>query len=71
MATVRFQINAGVASRGAVKRAIKSYCFEQDIDCHVEEDKGFFGSQYYFTLRGTNEQMIQAKHDIDRWSEQF
>jgi len=64
---LRIPIEVGVAVRGSIKRSIKSYLFSRNLDWDMKEDKGWIESTLYYTIRGPEDKLVQAKKDIDRW----
>ncbi len=66
-ATYKIRISAGLLDRGSVKQNIKSYCFENGIECTIDEEKSFWRSDFYVTLKGEHGLIVRAKKDLDAW----
>ena len=66
-ATYKIRISAGLLDRGSVKRNIRSYCFDQGIECAISEEKSFWRSDFYVTLKGERGLIVRAKKDLDTW----
>lgn len=62
-----FYINAGAAVRGQARREIRRACFDLGLDCHVEEDKGFFSSTLYFTITGDGDKLAVLGRAVQEW----
>lgn len=60
MSTRRFQLEAGALVRGGVIRALKNLCWENDIQCSINEDKGFVTSVYYIELRHEDDNLLDC-----------
>lgn len=50
--TAKFSVEAGVAVRGSIKRAIMALAHSLPIEIAVREEKGFLESVYLFTVTG-------------------
>lgn len=62
----RVTVEAGVAIRGFVKRQVIAFCAQHDIECDVQEEKGFLESVYIFTLKGDKAKINGLKEVIER-----
>jgi hypothetical protein len=71
MNELKLVLSASLFMRGGAKSAIKTYCFSQGLECEVEEDKGFFNSDYYFRISGPSQLLHQASTDINTWLKEY
>jgi hypothetical protein len=55
---VRTNYVAGALIRKKIKREINRYCFLHEIKLNLEEDRGWFDSQYNLTLTGKKEKIM-------------
>jgi hypothetical protein len=62
-----FDISLGIIVRGQGIFQIKNYCRDAGVEIDINENKGFFSSQYHIIITGTESQLIQAKSDIEKW----
>jgi len=61
----RFSFKAGLLIRSAMVRAIRGFLFDEGADYTLDEDKGWFDSTYYLTIRGPESEVLAKS--IQRW----
>ena len=54
-----FSIQAGVAVRGFIKRAIERLCMTLEVKYQITENKGFLDSLYHVKLEGDDKAVKQ------------
>lgn len=64
---LEFSVTAGVLRRREIRRAIRSYCFEADLRCEIEEEKGFLSSILYIRIYGAEDVMKHVQDDLEDW----
>lgn len=47
-----FFVHAGLAVRGLWRAQIRREAFTHGLTCKIEEERGWFGSDYYITVSG-------------------
>ena len=65
--TLRFPIEVGCGVRAAIRRALRLYCFRRQLDCDIQEDRGWLESTYYVVIKGPEESIMLAKRDLEAW----
>lgn len=66
--TTSFTVEAGMAIRGQVRRAIEQAAWDAKLNIDVIESKGFFESLYRFTVSGPPEDVRRFLRAVDRWA---
>ena len=57
-ARVRFPFEAGVAVRGSMIKSLRQGCFNNHVECSVDETKSWLSSLYMIKLEGTSEDIV-------------
>lgn len=71
MGKIRFTVSAGILMRRGIISRLKAYCFSRGLAIEVDEEKGFFDSDYFVTITGDYEALRGAADDIRRWSDKL
>lgn len=63
-ASWRIEITAGLLSRGAIRRAIKSLAFEYSLELDLQEDKGWLESLFLLSVRGPGYDVLSFQNRL-------
>lgn len=69
--TLRTTMKIGVGMRGDVRRALKKYCFDNELELSLDEDKGWIISLFTVKIEGPKDRILVAKNDIERYFERI
>lgn len=67
MGTMTFTLEAGALVRGTVIRSLRSFCWNNQLDIDVQEDKGFFESLYRVRIMGTEVNIRRCMNPIENY----
>ena len=65
----KYTFSAGALVRGAARTSIKNLAFKNNVQCEMEEDKGFFSS-FRIKLTGPKYKLVAIMNQFDAWMDQ-
>jgi hypothetical protein len=70
MATLKFDLEAGLFMRGSVRRWLRGTARANNLELKMDEEWGLLDSHFWIVMSGSDEGVIRAHKQVRAWVEQ-